>query len=300
LENFDGNGFNVVIIPDTQYYSENNAETFNAQTQWIADNKVLMNIQMVLHEGDIVNNATIAGQWTNANAAMAILDNSNVPYLAAIGNHDYALESVTDRTATDFNTHYGQSRYTGKTWWNGGFYEVDHAENAYNLMTIGGNLYLFLSLEFGPRDAVLAWADGIIAANPTATVIIVSHSYLFTDGSLVTTGDAHAPDGYPIVGTVNNGDEMWAALVDKYANISMIVSGHHIGGQLSAKLTDIGENANIVNMMFANWQEGGGGWMRLLTINPVANTVRVQTISPVVGDCLIDADNRFTWQYKAT
>lgn len=274
--------------------------------QWIVDYKTTYNIQMVLHEGDLTDNGGLAAQWTNADAGIDILDAANVPYLLAIGNHDYDIGQAVgaDRAATNYNASFGQTRYTGKSWWNGGFYEASHAENAYNLVTINGAQYLFLSLEFGPRDAVLTWADGIIAANPNATVIVVTHSHMNNDGSLITTGDDAAPSGYTMGGS-NNGDVVFSTLLDKYANISIVGSGHHVGGAHVSTLTSAGENGNIVNQFFANWQDlagslGGDGWLHLLTINPGLNTVRFQTYSPHQGTTRTDATHKFTWTYKAT
>ena len=55
----------IVLLPDTQRYSQNFPETFRNQTRWIVDNKERRNIAFVLHEGDIVNRATIP-EWENA------------------------------------------------------------------------------------------------------------------------------------------------------------------------------------------------------------------------------------------
>jgi len=43
--------FTIVVLPDTQFYSESYPATFAAQTQWIVDNKDAMNIVYVAHEG---------------------------------------------------------------------------------------------------------------------------------------------------------------------------------------------------------------------------------------------------------
>lgn len=152
---------------------------FYDQMRWIKDNQARYNIQTVLHVGDVVNDGSIDAEWTIADAAFDMLDAANIPYIQAVGNHDYDNGQTVGATrpVTKFNTHFGQSRYTGKSWWNGAFYEASHSENAYCTMTINGQDYLFLSLEFGARDAMITWANGIIAANPTKTVIIVTHSF---------------------------------------------------------------------------------------------------------------------------
>ncbi|WP_325645579.1 hypothetical protein, partial [Chitinophaga sp.] len=50
-------GFSIVVLPDTQYYtSEKNGgkkEMFTAQTEWVVKNAVKENIKYVIHLGDI-------------------------------------------------------------------------------------------------------------------------------------------------------------------------------------------------------------------------------------------------------
>jgi hypothetical protein len=297
LETPGVNAFNIVFLPDTQVYSALHYEIFLAQTAWIQASAESLKIKMVLHEGDIVDGNT-AAQWANAVSAISHL--ADVPHLLALGNHDFDDGTPARNEVTTYNTNFGQSYYTAKAWWNGDFYEASHSENAYHILTVDGNDYLFISLEFGPRDEVLTWADGIIAANPTATVIIVTHSYMYQDGTRVGTGDDFNPKTY--LGDANDGEEMWTELVKKYDNIAIIGSGHHFGTPYAAQRTDTGDEGNIVNQMFINHQNdtnGGNGWLRMLTIDPVANTVRVQTISPYLLSRKTDADNLFTWTYKA-
>lgn len=87
--------FSIIIIPDTQYYSENFPFIFNVQTQWIVDNRDAWNIVYVAHTGDIVNNPSSIPQWRNANRAMSILEDAvserfpnGIPYGVVPGNHD--------------------------------------------------------------------------------------------------------------------------------------------------------------------------------------------------------------------
>jgi hypothetical protein len=66
--------FTVVVLPDTQFYSQNYPQIFDSQTQWVANNSAARNIQLVIGVGDIVNVGTSATQWTNASHSAAILD----------------------------------------------------------------------------------------------------------------------------------------------------------------------------------------------------------------------------------
>lgn len=47
--------FSVVLLPDTQNYSESFPESYTAQTEWIVKNRDKENIRFVIHLGDIVN-----------------------------------------------------------------------------------------------------------------------------------------------------------------------------------------------------------------------------------------------------
>ena len=96
--------FSVVVLPDTQFYAQSYPQIFNQQTQWIVNNQANYNIQFVLGEGDVVNTAEQAVQWQSADAAVKLLDNANIPYVMAIGNHDYGNEDPSTRDSSAFNS----------------------------------------------------------------------------------------------------------------------------------------------------------------------------------------------------
>jgi len=79
--------YTIVVIPDTQWYSDKWPDIFMSQTEWIVKNKVALNIVFVTHEGDVTNDGNKAPQWTNALKAMDLL-NGQVPYSTCPGNHD--------------------------------------------------------------------------------------------------------------------------------------------------------------------------------------------------------------------
>jgi len=51
--------FSIVLLPDTQFYSELHPLIFEQQTKWIVDNRAKWNIQAVLGEGDIVRDCHV-------------------------------------------------------------------------------------------------------------------------------------------------------------------------------------------------------------------------------------------------
>src|SRR5215510_3024485 len=79
--------FTLVLLPDTQFYSEKYPETYVAQTMWIRERAKADNIKFVVCLGDIVQNAHVEKEWLNAYEASHILDGV-VPYTSVPGNHD--------------------------------------------------------------------------------------------------------------------------------------------------------------------------------------------------------------------
>jgi hypothetical protein len=284
--------FTVVVLPDTQYYSASYPQIFNSQTQWIAANRDALNIQLVIGVGDIVDGPMQTSQWQNADAAVKYLDGV-VPYVLAIGNHDYDNVVPGSRQVTSFNQWFGPARYAAYPWYGGNFPEGSN-ENFYANVTLGGVDYLILALEYIPRQSALDWADGILKANPAKPAILVTHSYMYRDNTTIDQCDTG--DNTPSTKTNGlDGLTLWHRFVSQYPNITTVLSGHILGvGQRS----DLGVNGNLVNQMlvdYQGWANGGNGYLRILTFQPSLNQVQVQTYSPYLGKYLTDSGSQYVW-----
>ena len=299
--------FTIIALPDTQYYAESYPQTFTAQTQWIVNNAVALNIQGVVGLGDIVNTATNTWEWQNADTSVTLLDNARIPYLLAIGNHDYSDSgNSSGRTSetTNFNTFFGPSRYQPYSWYKGQ-YPPGSNENFYGILPIDGKQYLFLMLEFYPRDAALVWAQSVIAANPGAEVIVVTHSYLYSDSTRASLCDDLNAQSYN-VGADNDGESLWRKFLSQSSQISLVLNGHFAYTDSTAegvgRRIDLGVNGNIVNQMLSDYQEmpnGGNGYLRILTFRPSLNLIDVSTYSPTLNSYLTDAANQFSVQWHS-
>ena len=289
--------FSIVLLPDTQNYSDYAPAVYNSQTQWIVDNKEELNIAFVLHEGDFTN-YNLLREWVNADYAMGILDAGNVPYVAPTGNHDTGPNGDTStRDVSYFNSYFPVSRFTNLQ----GVYETGHAENSYHYFTTSGIDWLVLALEFGPRTAVLNWANGVVAAHPNRRVMVVTHSYIYSDDTTVGPGDDWNPHDYVAcdlaVGdqVCNDGEEMWTNFVKLHENISFVLSGHILHDGVG-RLVSTGDNGNSVYQMLANYQleaNGGNGWLRILTFFPEIQKVTVETYSPYLDSYKTDPQQQF-------
>lgn len=283
--------FTIIALPDTQNEAEKFPQVLNAQTQWIADNHDALNIQMVLAEGDNINDGASTAQMQNLNAAFRLLDNAGVPYLLGIGNHDYNAFDPRSRNLSGFNQWFGPSRYSGKAYFRGNFPSGSNA-NTYGVLTINGKQYLFLTFEFRPRSSSLDWAESILSANPDKEAVIVDHSFVLKNGKREDLcDDQDMPAGNA------TGQQVWMRL-RKY-NVIMVLSGHFTGGS-GARRADLSDTGSLVNQLFADYQDyssGGNGWLRIMTFHPSSNSISVETYSPFLKQYMTDGANQFTLAY---
>lgn len=303
--------FMIAHITDTHYEdAEGGAIHIEHIGRYLAEHAASLGIEIVLHSGDIVNppvdgdggDGHSVTQWQAASDMLAELDAVNLPYLLTTGNHDYDGDIGSDvigRASTEFNTYFPQSRYTSKTWWNGGFYEASHSENAYLLMTIDSVDYIFISMEFGPRDAVMTWVDGLLTTYAARHAVIITHSYIYRDGTTVAAGDQYAPHpDYTLDGDSNNGDEL-LVMFQTHDNVRLVLSGHDkatLPG-IAKSREDLSNGGIPIIGMVANYQQWltyKSGMMRFLRVNPTATTIKVESFSARLNQFLHDADNQFT------
>lgn len=297
--------FNLVLLPDTQVYSRLYPEIFRSQTEWIVENAD--SIAFVLQQGDITDHNS-EEQWENAVAALSVLD-GKVPYTFVPGNHDLGPGgSASNRDAELLNKYLPYDRYSKMVHF-GGAFEVGRMENTYHTFSAGGLNWLILSLEFGTRDKVLEWASEIIESHPKYKVIINTHDYMYSDDTRMSIDRNHSwvPQQYGVgkeTGdeAVNDGEMMWEKLVSRYPNILLVFSGHvlHSG---TGQLVSTGIHGNEVYQMLANYQSGvegsengGNGFLRIVTIDPKAKTISVKTYSPYLGEYKREPDQQFVFE----
>jgi hypothetical protein len=284
----------LAVLPDTQYYSQKYPEHFEAQTKWIADEHRKRNIVYTLHLGDIVQDDAPA-EWEVAKRSLGMLD-GKVPYLLTPGNHDYSEGGRTSRLSEYFPV--GEARKWPTF---GGVYEDTQLDNNYHLFDIGEQEWIALGLEFGPRQTVMAWTNGVLRKHRERRAIIVTHGYLFRDNQRYDhrQGKQRAsPHGY--AGDGADGETLWNEVVRKHPNVMIVICGHVRTGGLGYRASK-GNSGNTVHQMMANYQKlpkGGKGYMRLLEFQPDAKTVRVRTFSPSNGNIRKSALEDFSFELK--
>ena len=189
----------VIILPDTQYYSQWDPDTFRAQTSWIADHDPNL-IKMVIHVGDIVDNADSDTQWARATSAMNLLRPSGEPefrYTVVPGNHDNP-ENGDRRSTVEFNKRFGVENFENRDWW----HSLDgKGDNTFATFSVAGREYVVVNLEFAPRKQALCLANDEIQRHPTARVIITTHCYQGKSG-----GWTECAPGHGLIGSQRQAD----------------------------------------------------------------------------------------------
>lgn len=279
--------FSVVLLPDTQYYSEKYPETYVAQAIWIRQQAKEDNIKFVIHLGDIVQTSTQKPEWENADRAMRLLDGI-VPYSMAPGNHDMVVRS---RNSMLYNEYYSPERFADRQWYGGHMGETN--DNSYCFFEASGMKFMILSLEFAPRDETLDWAADVTKRFPDHRVIVATHCYMRQKQR-----DTACATSYKIAG--NSGEQIWQKLIRKQPNIFLVVSGHVLGVGLQTSVNDAGGKVLEMLTDYQGLPNGGNGWLRSLQFVPGENKIHVKTYSPLLNQDNRDAKETFSLDYEMT
>jgi hypothetical protein len=266
--------FTIVLFPDTQNEMKSYHDLWENMAQWVVDNKVFLNIQAVIGLGDVTNDHTTS-EFKEALVGWDNIDASGVPYIPIIGNHDY--NDHESRKATSWNTCFGTSRFSSKSWY-GGSYQKS-TENWWIKFDFDSHKYLVMGLEFLPRTNVLSWAQDIVDVNPDREVIIATHAYLTAIGRLSLATDRYMYG----VDFGNDGQNLWDSFIKSNPMIIAVVGGHFLSSIHTASLVGVDDAGNLVTQFFTNYQtvqNGGNGYLSLMTFNPSAKIINITTYSP--------------------
>jgi len=265
--------FTIIVLPDTQKYSQDYPEIFSSQTQWIVDNKDELNIQFVIHEGDLVDDSDKIEQWNNANKSLSILDKNNVPYSVIRGNHDKETDLYKD--------YFPPERFSDKGWWGG---EYKNNTNNFQLLTINKQDFLFINLDACPEEDEIKWADEILTEYSDRKAVLTTHAYLNNE----TERNVHVCDSTEYI---------WE-LVKQHENLQIVLCGHV---HAEARRTDLNYAGKQVYQMLADYQDeenGGQGWLRILQFSPKENKIYVKTFSPYLNEYQTDENSEFILEYE--
>lgn len=269
--------FTVVLLPDTQFYSERYPQTYLVQTRWIKQQAEAENIKFVIHLGDIVQDPGDRKQWENADRAHRVLDGA-VAYSVLPGNHDID-DSSGQRDTPLYNEFFPPSRFSSSAFYGGHLGKRNDAN--YCHFEAAGMKFLVLSLEFGPTAATFEWAERVLASHRDRRVILATHCYLRPSGRDASWGE-----------------KIFNRLVRKHPNVFMVVSGHVLGVHHQQSLNDAGGTVHEILCDYQGRPNGGDGWLQSLRFVPEENKIHVRAYSPLLKKADDKPKHSYTLDYE--
>ena len=272
--------YSIIVLPDTQHYSENYPWVFDNQTQWIIENKEVMNIVFVTHLGDLVNNWGSIDEWNNANNSMSKLDGC-LPFGVLPGNHD----GLEPDELINFNSFFGFNRFNNESGYGGAYNNIN--SNNFQFFSAGETDFLIFHIQFNPSDDVLFWVSGVIDQYPNKRVIISTHDFVH---------------GYNYYSNSRSkiGENMWDKLIKSYSDqIFLVLSGHY---ENEERITSL-EDGYFVHQLLSDYQDrqnGGNGWLRIIEFSTLSDDITIKTYSPYLNRYETDSNSQFMLDKKIT
>ena len=321
--------YSFAVIGDTQTMCKNDPDAMDAIYDWILANEESQKIEYVIGLGDITNDSTDQ-EWSDAMTSISKL-NGKIPYVLTRGNHD-------DWDDFNRNLHNGYYENTVDGMMVSGPVELTDPEqpglimgilpdgstglvtregdipeggtvmgdltNSYSYLTVQGTNYLILTLDFVPSGAMLDWANEVIEAHPYHRVIIVTHAYMYRDGTRMDDADCYGTDYFAGAGGYDDpqsGDDIWYMLASQHKNVLMVLSGHDPWQHVVYR-QDRGVNGNVVTQMLIDAQyvdryNGSTGMVAMFYFSNDGNTLTVRYYS-VEKDCYGSEASQFTINLK--
>lgn len=253
-------------MTDTQFLAEGFREAFRKMSSWVVANHEARKIGYSTNTGDIIEN------WIGGNAdpkradkefaaskrIMQLLNDAGVPNGVLPGNHD----NFWGRDNTKYNQFFGPDMYSGHDWYGASWRKGDNSAH-YDFVTEAGVDYLMISLPYRPTKAQRTWAREIAAAYPQHNAVLLTHSYLDTQGKIENLDNRVTARGHLV----------WSEVVAPSDNIFLVLGGHYHGvatkygdpvtGEQSdaidlagdtVAVRNVGESGRMVVQMLADYQ----------------------------------------------
>ena len=257
--------YTIAWISDTQHYSESYPDNYLAMTEFLANARARLQLQYIVHTGDLVHNRKREKEWRTADEAQRVID--NIPNGVCAGNHDCA----NGVPSAYYQQYFGQARYADKPWY-GGAYQNNRGH--YDLIDAGGTRYIFVYMSYNPDETAIKWLNATFKQYRDRVGVLCTHSYFKTN-----------------MKRSNDGETLYNEVVKTNPNLYMVLCGHRYNqGYEKRALDDDGDGTpdRVVYEMINNYQavgdEGGDGYMRLLQMDEGAGVMRIYTYSPVKKD----------------
>lgn len=250
--------FTLLRLSDTQRMAYSYPSALRKMGGWISENLVRRNIILAVQTGDAVEHGANNTQWAAVDACLSAFQ-QKIPYFAIAGNHELG---VREKNYAWFLERPYIRALPQEQVFEGG-------KAAYMTFHAGGRDFLLLGAGWDAELAATDWMNEVLFAHPDHVAILLFHGFMDRAGRLTTVGR-----------------KLYPAVVANHPNVRMVLCGH-IPGHFSRTdlLDDDGDGTpeRKVHIMLYNFQHYTDrcGQLRLLTFDPLAGSVSVETYSPV-------------------
>ncbi len=286
----------IAVFGDIQYYTNaGKIDLFKTSLRWISaqvENGYKFNC--VLHTGDVTHNCNLNLQWNYFGAAIKEFYSSKVPFISAIGDHDYKWPDgvhIKDRDDTYFSWFLTSPTTKVVAW-----FEPDRMENVVVANFIHGKPYYILCLEFGPRKEVVEWAAQYIQSHQDRKFILLNHEYMENGGGFRVKDlkcKLRIQNSSYLTPT-----QLWEALVKPNDNVAWVICGH-VGSLYSYMETPnvMGREVPQIQHNIQATQYMDDNWLMLWEFPKDGVKASVKIVNTASGELYDGKEELFSFKY---
>ncbi|HPE95163.1 MAG TPA: metallophosphoesterase [Bacillota bacterium] len=243
-----GESDTLVWITDTQYYTryDDLLDEYLSMSAYAASLYMDKKASYLIHSGDIADDYSPLSeayrQLENALIAHEPFTALGMPFGIVAGNHDVG-QAVAN--FSPFCKYFGASDFDGTSYYGA---SLDDNVCHYDLVSLG--LYDFLFLYIGyyveADPVVVTWTNAVLANYPDRNAVIVTHSYLDSDGDWLINSE-NTTDY-----THSRAEKIWEDIVVPNENVVAVFCGHVHGA--ARNLRSVGDTGRQVWEILSDYQ----------------------------------------------
>lgn len=269
----DSYDFSIAWITDTQHYSERYNDYYSDMANWIVDNRQELDIQYVLHTGDIVDEPDEEYEWVYASSQQKIFDDAGMPNGVLGGNHDTAFGN---RDYDLYWKYFGADRYEDNPWYGGTYMNnLGH----YDIIEKDGLELLMIYISWDVHAPEAEWMNSVLAQYPDIPAIIATHSGLNSNGK----------QSYTSQYILDN-------VCSKNKNVIALLGGHSHGASVEEVTYGQEDDTWTVYEVCTDYQqafEGGTGYIKMIYFDLANGKLYLNSYSPSIDDVNYFDDNEY-------
>ena len=236
------------------------------------EKSISSHFRYVIHTGDIVDDFDMPYEWENADKAMKILDDANMPYGVLAGNHDIAAGAMEYE---NYQKYFGAQRVQDQPTFGEAYKDnIGH----YDLLTENGQDFIILYMSWDIYADEINWMNSVLQKYSDRKAILCFHTYT----RVAYNSDGGLMDYY--------GQLVQDNVVAQNPNVIAVLNGHYHGASYETTVFDDDKDGvydRTVYQICTDYQsgfEGGSGYIKMLYFDLDNNKIYINSYSPSLDD----------------